>query len=186
MTLVEYRRKRDFSKTPEPRGKIEKPHEKRSFVIQKHAARKLHYDFRLEVDGVLTSWAIPKGPSLDPQVRRLAVQVEDHPLSYLHFEGTIPEGAYGSGEVIVWDTGTYEISGGEKTMRKGLAEGRLTFVLRGKKVHGTYSLVRFQGKRQWLLRKRNDKYARPGEDLTRYDRSVISSRRLPDGLALTD
>ena len=149
------------------------------FVIQKYKARKLHYDLRLEVEGVLKSWTLPKGPSLDPQVKRLAVEVDDHPLSYKNFEGRSREGVYGEGEVIVWDAGTYEVSGGEVTMRKGIREGRLTFVLRGKKVHGTYSMVRFQGKRQWLIRKRQDKYASLADPTLDY-RSVISSRTLPD------
>ncbi len=149
------------------------------FVIQKHAASRLHYDLRLEVAGVLKSWALAKGPSLDPSVKRLAIEVGDHPLSYGQFEGTIPPGNYGAGKVIVWDMGQLEVSGGEAALERGLKAGRMTFVLRGKKLHGAFSLVRFIGKRQWLFFKRLDKYAQEG-DLTWNVRSVLSRRTLPD------
>lgn len=179
MSLTTYRKKRDFRKTPEPEGALVPSERRLSFVIHKHVASRLHYDLRLEMDGVLKSWAMPKGPSLDPLVRRLAVQVEDHPLSYRDFEGTIPEGNYGAGEVEVWDTGTYEISGGMSTFLRGLERGRLTFVLRGHKLKGAFSLYRFQGERQWLLMKRRDKYATI-EDPMRDMRSVRTHRALTD------
>lgn len=180
MSLLAYRRKRDFGKTPEPKGTAdERPARRLSFVVQKHVASRLHYDFRLEMGGVLKSWAIPKGPSMDPSVRRLAVEVEDHPLGYRDFEGTIPAGNYGAGEVIVWDSGTYESGGGEPALLKGLGRGRLTFVLRGQKLKGTFSLFRFRGSRQWLLMKRQDKYA-GAPDPTEDARSVLSYRALSD------
>lgn len=149
------------------------------FVVQKHAASRLHYDLRLEVGGVLKSWLLAKGPSLDPKVKRLAVEDDDHPLSYSRFEGSIPAGHYGAGKVIVWDTGPLEASGGEAALQRGLEAGHLTFVLRGKKLHGAFSLVRFIGKRHWLFLKRRDKYAHEG-DLTQDTRSVLSKRILPD------
>ncbi|HYD93212.1 MAG TPA: DNA polymerase ligase N-terminal domain-containing protein [Candidatus Paceibacterota bacterium] len=179
MTLTLYEKKRDFAVTPEPKAGTPKRHSSPTFVVQKHVASKLHYDLRLEIDGVLKSWALPKGPSLDPEVKRLAVQVEDHPFAYKDFEGSIPDGEYGAGEVIVWDTGPYETGGGEAAMRKGLKNGRLTFILRGKKLRGGFSLFRFRGTRQWLLRKRVDKYA-SAVDPTRDTHSVLSERTLAD------
>ncbi|TMJ68888.1 MAG: hypothetical protein E6G83_03750 [Alphaproteobacteria bacterium] len=146
MALEEYRRKRDFRKTPEPAGVAtshEKPGAALSFVIQKHAARRLHYDFRLELDGVLKSWAVPKGPSLDPGEKRLAVHVEDHPLDYGEFEGVIPEGEYGGGTVLLWDRGIWVPlnSDPEAAYRKG----SLKFTLEGEKLHGNWALVRMGG-----------------------------------------
>ena len=135
MSLVRYRDKRDFSKTPEPAGKALRSRGDLQFVIQKHAARRLHYDFRLELDGVLKSWAVPKGPSLDPGDKRLAVHVEDHPLAYGGFEGVIPERQYGAGEVIVWDRGTYRPAGDQRP-EKSIGSGELKFTLRGKKQIG--------------------------------------------------
>lgn len=178
MQLTQYNQKRDFKKTPEPRGSRSEQ-QGSIFVVQKHAASKLHYDFRLQIGGVLKSWAVPKGPSMDPRVKRLAVEVEDHPLSYGTFEGSIPEGNYGAGKVIVWDMGSLETGGGEAALLRMLKAGRLTFVLRGKKLHGVFSLVRFHGKRQWLLLKRHDKYETE-EDPTEDSRSVLSRRTLPD------
>ena len=179
MSLATYRRKRDFKKTPEPEGVLVSSERRPVFVIQKHVASRLHYDLRLEADGVLKSWALPKGPSLDPTARRLAVQVEDHPISYGNFEGSIPAGTYGAGEVEVWDTGTYEVSGGMETFLRGLERGRLTFVLRGQKLRGAFSLFRFRGERQWLLMKRADKYA-SRIDPTADMRSVLTHRALTD------
>lgn len=178
--LSAYRRKRDFAQTREPEGKPRKAGLSRAFVVQKHLASHLHYDFRLELDGVLKSWALPKGPSLDPKVRRLAVQTEDHPYEYKNFEGTIPEGNYGAGEVIVWDRGTYRAAegGGDDEIAKGLRKGSLGIVLRGKKLRGSFSLVRLRP-RQWLIIKKDDEYA-SARDITRDDRSVKTGRRLPD------
>ncbi len=161
--LETYNRKRNFTRTPEPRGKREQARGAGSFVVQKHAARRLHYDFRLEWDGVLRSWAVPKGPSLDPQVKRMAVQVEDHPLSYGDFEGTIPEGQYGAGSVIVWDRGTWTPVG---DAAKGLREGKLKFTLKGRKLNGGFTLVRMRQRAgekgtSWLLIKERDAAARP-------------------------
>ena len=131
--LAEYRRKRDFSRTPEPAGKPRRK-EGFSFVVQKHAARRLHYDFRLELDGVLLSWAVPKGPSLDPTDKRLAMQTEDHPVEYGGFEGVIPKGEYGGGTVLLWDRGTWEPIGDP---RDGLRKGKLEFLLHGRKLRGS-------------------------------------------------
>ena len=169
-SLSPYRKKRDFGITPEPRGTVARPGKRLSFVIQKHAASRLHYDFRLELDGTLKSWAVPKGPSLDPKVRRMAVHVEDHPLTYASFEGVIPPGQYGAGTVIVWDRGRWEPVGDP---REGYRQGRLKFDLHGEKLAGRWNLVRIdarRGERQepWLLIKENDEEARPaaGYDVT--------------------
>jgi bifunctional non-homologous end joining protein LigD len=178
--LAEYKRKRDFKITAEPRGRV--GHRRgHSFVIQEHAATRLHYDFRLEADGVLKSWAVPKGPSLDPKVKRLAVQVEDHPLSYAGFEGTIPPHQYGAGEVIVWDRGTWHSEGDALAQ---LRKGHLRFTLEGEKLHGGFSLIRTrqgEGKPSWLLVKADDEAARPESeyDITRErPESVISGKVL--------
>lgn len=183
MSLSKYNQKRDFKQTREPKGKIEKSASELIFVVQKHAASHLHYDFRLEMDGVLKSWAVPKGPSMDPEVKRLAMMVEDHPYSYKDFEGTIPEGNYGAGNVIVWDNGTYtsdeKTASAEKQLLSDLAKGRLSFVLKGKKLKGEFSLVKLHGKQEnaWLLIKKNDKYAST-EDILEKNKSVISKRSL--------
>jgi bifunctional non-homologous end joining protein LigD len=160
MALETYRRKRNFRKTPEPRGKLPRKTAARlAFVIHKHAARRLHYDFRLEMAGVLASWAVPKGPSLDPKERRLAVEVEDHPFDYGGFEGTIPAGEYGAGKVIVWDRG-YWVPVGDPV--GGRRQGKLKFKLFGEKLHGGWTLVRIRrareggAKNNWLLIKEND------------------------------
>src|SRR5512145_1766405 len=140
--LDEYRRKRRFDKTPEPA--TGKPSARGNrFVVQKHAARRLHYDFRLEINGVLVSWAVPKGPSLNPADKRLAVQTEDHPLDYGGFEGTIPAGQYGAGSVMVWDTGTYEMEG-DLSAAQQLARGEVKFLLRGRKLRGGFVLVKLK------------------------------------------
>src|SRR5947207_3562025 len=144
MGLQRYHRKRDFGKTPEPKGGLtERRRSGLRFVVQKHAARRLHYDFRLELDGTLKSWAVPKGPSLDPREKRMAVHVEDHPLSYGGFEGVIPPGQYGAGTVIVWDRGTWEPVGDPHA---GYRDGKLKFVLRGEKLQGAWTLVRMRGR----------------------------------------
>jgi bifunctional non-homologous end joining protein LigD len=157
MALEEYSRKRNFSKTSEPRpGRLKVREKKLSYLIQKHDATRLHYDFRLELDGVLLSWAVTKGPSLDPADKRLAVRTEDHPLSYGSFEGTIPEGEYGGGPVMLWDTGWWEPAGDP---RAGLQKGHLGFVLHGERLKGRWNLIRMRGeekKENWLLIKEND------------------------------
>lgn len=164
-SLKEYQKKRDFRVTGEPRGKKGRSKGKPRFVIQKHDASSLHYDFRLEVGGVLKSWAVPKGPSTNPKDKRLAVPTEDHPLDYADFEGVIPEGEYGAGSVIVWDAGTYrnlgEEDGKKAPVEKQLGRGHLSIWLDGKKLHGGYSLTRVgKGKKgRWLLVKRKDEEA---------------------------
>src|ERR671917_2438000 len=162
MGLDEYKRKRDFRVTAEPEGHVHPPGDVLSFCIQKHAASHLHYDFRLELDGVLKSWAVPKGPSLDPAVRRLAMEVEDHPIEYNKFEGTIPQGEYGGGTVMLWDRGRWFPDG---DARKGMKKGHLDFRLEGEKLQGRWHLVRMKqrpGERQeaWLLIKSDDEAAR--------------------------
>ncbi|WP_163397587.1 DNA ligase D [Flavobacterium fluviatile] len=185
MSLSKYNQKRDFRQTKEPKGKIEKSESELIFVVQKHAASHLHYDFRLEMDGVLKSWAVPKGPSMNPDDKRLAMMVEDHPYSYKDFEGSIPEGNYGAGNVIVWDNGTYTPDEGtstaEKTLLADLKKGRLSFVLKGKKLKGEFSLVKLKGKQEnaWLLIKKNDRYATDA-DILEKNKSVLSKRSLEE------
>jgi len=167
MTLNKYNQKRNFKSTIEPKGETKRSESELIFVVQKHTASHLHYDFRLEMDGVLKSWAIPKGPSMNPVDKRLAVMVEDHPYSYKDFEGTIPEGNYGAGNVIIWDNGTYKATDatnnedGEKKLRAGLLKGHISFILHGEKLKGDFSLVKLKGKQEnaWLLIKKNDKFA---------------------------
>ena len=173
--LSEYRHKRDFSKTAEPSGNDERAKKKKSlvFVIQKHAASHLHFDFRLELDGVMKSWAVPKGPSYDPSVKRLAMQVEDHPIDYNTFEGTIPKGEYGGGTVMLWDRGTYTSALDEDdpipALRTGYAKGDLKIIMHGERMHGSWVLVRTRRgsdeKPQWLLIKHRDDFAKPGSDI---------------------
>jgi bifunctional non-homologous end joining protein LigD len=185
MSLSKYNQKRDFKQTKEPKGKVEKSANELIFVVQKHAASHLHYDFRLEMNGVLKSWAVPKGPSMNPDDKRLAMMVEDHPYSYKDFEGTIPEGNYGAGNVIVWDNGTYtsdeETSAPEKTLLTNLKKGRLSFILKGKKLKGEFSLVKLKGKQEnaWLLIKKSDKYA-TDSDILEKNKSVVSKRSLEE------
>ena len=186
-SLEEYRRRRDRRKTPEPAGRRGSAGKRPRFVIQEHQARTHHFDFRLEVDGVLKSWAVPKGPSADPRDKRLAMPVEDHPLDYAEFEGVIPEGQYGAGAVVVWDRGTYakltEHDGKPKPVAKALADGHLVVRLDGAKLKGGYALQRVaEGKdERWLLIKLKDEAAdarrRP---TTSQPRSVLSGRTVED------
>src|SRR5437588_8788633 len=182
MPLEEYRRKRRFAETPEPPPKVESKSGHR-FVVQKHRASHLHYDFRLEMEGVLKSWAVPKGPSLDPADKRLAMMVEDHPVSYFHFEGVIPPGNYGAGTVMVWDTGTWEPLGDAAAMLK---KGDLKFRLQGDKLKGEFVLAHMRSRRpgskgtEWLLIKKRDKGVQEGFDANskKTDWSVLSKRSL--------
>lgn len=171
MALKDYNAKRKFDETSEPKGKSKKSKDKLIFVVQRHAASRLHYDFRLEMEGVLKSWAVPKGPSLNPSDKRLAMMVEDHPYDYKDFEGNIPEGNYGAGQVEIWDSGTYEPSedskiSDEKEMLKQLAEGSLKFILKGKKLKGEFALVKMKNAENnaWLLIKHKDDFAEKSYD----------------------
>ncbi len=184
--LTTYRTKRDFKKTPEPSGEASvKPSNRRRFVIQKHDATRLHYDLRLEMDGVFKSWAVTKGPSLDPHDKRLAVEVEDHPLDYGDFEGTIPKGQYGGGTVMLWDRGYWEPEG-SKSPEQALAKGDFKFALEGDRLHGSFVLVRMRGREgekrnNWLLIKHHDEYSVEEDGaavLEENDTSVASGRTM--------
>src|SRR5258705_5465329 len=188
--LSDYSAKRTFAKTPEPAPSTPKRAEgPLLFVVQQHRATRLHYDFRLELDGVLKSWAVPKGPSLDRSEKRLAMPTEDHPLDYGSFEGVIPPGQYGSGEVIVWDCGVYSPDEGgtwfhdrapaQREVRDGLEKGKLSFQLRGEKVKGSFALVRTREPKQWLLIKHKDRFV-TSDDVTARDRSVLSGISVAD------
>ena len=194
MALEEYKRKRRFDQTPEPEGKVESK-TKHRFVVQMHRATRLHWDFRLEMDGVLKSWAVPKGPSLDPDDKRLAMQVEDHPVSYFDFEGTIPEANYGAGTVMVWDVGTWQplspipvdgkyVPGTDAEANTMLAKGDLKFRLDGEKLKGDFALIHIKARRsgskgnEWLLIKKRDANAVEGYDIDQYDSSVLTKRSL--------
>ncbi len=187
MSLKKYSEKRNFTKTSEPEGAKSKISEKLIFVVQKHAASHLHYDFRLEVDGVLKSWAVPKGPSIDPSIKRLAMMVEDHPYDYRDFEGIIPEGEYGAGTVMVWDEGYYEPlemesktkKQQEKALLQQLETGSLKISLHGKKLKGEFALVHTKGmgENSWLLIKHKDDFASK-KDITKEDKSVQSGKTL--------
>ena len=196
MALEEYKRKRRFEETPEPPPKVEKTSGHR-FVVQKHDATRLHYDFRLEMEGVLKSWAVPKGPSLDPADKRLAMQVEDHPVSYFDFEGNIPEGNYGAGSVMVWDVGTWQplspvmvqgkyVPGTETEAAAMLAKGDLKFRLNGKRLKGDFALVKMKGRRpgskgnEWLMIKKHDDAVIEGYDAAEFDESVLSKRSMDE------
>jgi bifunctional non-homologous end joining protein LigD len=196
MALEEYKRKRRFEETPEPPPKVESKAGHR-FVVQMHDATRLHYDFRLEMEGVLKSWAVPKGPSLDPADKRLAMQVEDHPVSYFDFEGNIPEGNYGAGTVMVWDVGTWQPlspvavngkypPGTEAEAAAMLAKGDLKFRLHGKKLNGDFALVKMRGRRprskgnEWLMIKKHDEFVVEGYDIESLDESVLSGRSLAE------
>ena len=194
MPLEEYKRKRRFSETPEPPPKIEKSKGHR-FVVQRHRATRLHYDFRLEMEGVLKSWAVPKGPSLNPADKRLSMQVEDHPVSYFDFEGTIPEGNYGAGTVMVWDVGTWEplspvpvngeyVPGTEAEAAAMIKKGDLKFRLKGKRLNGDFALIHIKARRpgskgnEWLMIKKHDKYVDEKRDVDKYDTSVLSGHTM--------
>ena len=186
MGLKEYEAKRQFEQTPEPQPVLRPEGGQLIFVVQKHAARALHYDLRLELAGVLKSWAVPKGPTLNPALKRLAVRVEDHPLDYQNFEGVIPEGNYGAGSVIVWDRGLYQHPAAkdreenEKLLLDGLRKGDLKFVLAGEKLRGEFALVRTRkDEKSWLLLKKKDHYATQ-EDILQDNRSVVSHKTLEE------
>lgn len=189
MALKDYNAKRKFERTAEPEGKAKKNSKnKLIFVIQRHAASSLHYDFRLEMDGVLKSWAIPKGPSLDPQDKRLAMMVEDHPYDYKDFEGTIAEGNYGAGQVEIWDSGTYEPLDdnqlpAEKEMLQQLRDGSLKFILKGKKLRGEFALVKMKNAENnaWLLIKHKDDFSKSPYDAEKYtDPDSLVTRHLKE------
>jgi bifunctional non-homologous end joining protein LigD len=185
MSLKTYKEKRNFKVTPEPSGAKSanaSAGRQLQYVVQKHRATSLHYDFRLEFDGVLLSWAVPKGPSLDPSVKRLAMRVEDHPLDYASFEGIIPEGEYGGGTVMVWDNGTWEPESPDPT--EALKRGDFKFILHGKKLQGSWVLVRTRGfggnDKSWLLIKHRDKFASSEDIAAEKPRSIVSKRLLAD------
>ena len=189
MSLTTYQKKRKFNSTPEPKGKTKTLGRSLRFVVQKHQASHLHYDFRLEAGGVLKSWAVPKGPSLNTQDKRLAMMVEDHPFDYRTFEGIIPEGNYGAGTVMVWDEGNYmalnakSAAESDKLIQSGIRKGEIKFVLNGTKLQGGFALVkikdRFAGGKgnSWLLIKEKDQYAKMA-DITKKDKSAVTKRTL--------
>ena len=190
--LADYRRKRDFTRTAEPRGTARRKARALAYVIQKHAASHLHYDLRLELDGVMKSWAVPKGPSLDPAVKRLAMQVEDHPIEYNAFEGTIPKGEYGGGTVMIWDRGTYTYGGDDtddalEGLRQGYAKGDFKVVLKGKRLTGSWVLVRTRRgdpkRAQWLLIKHRDAAAEPGTEVVEEYQTSATTGRTMDEIA---
>jgi len=184
MTLAKYKKKRNFNKTPEPKGKIgTKKVSKLLYIIQKHAASHLHYDFRLELNGVLLSWAVPKGPCLDPTVKRLAMHVEDHPIEYGSFEGIIPKGQYGGGTVMLWDTGEW-IPEEDKDPQKAYQAGSLKFTLKGDKLKGLWKLIRInKNDKTWLLIKGKDKYSvslNEYDILTEKPNSVLTNQSIDE------
>src|SRR5579862_7112145 len=186
-SLATYRKKRDFKQTPEPsgrKGKAPGGKGRMRFVVQMHRATRLHYDFRLEADGVLASWAVPKGPTLVPGDRRLAMHVEDHPLDYRDFEGTIPAKQYGAGSVIVWDKGTYTLAEGTDPAAE-IANGKIKFILHGKKLKGEFTLVKIKAREDehgdpWLLLKDRDEHADPKYDPADHPESVKSGKTLAE------
>ena len=188
MPLEDYRSKRNFNATPEPAGRVRRGGRGRIFVVQKHDASRLHYDFRLLINDVLVSWAVPNGPSMNPTERRLALRTEDHPLEYSDFEGVIPKGQYGAGTVMVWDKGTYEPDDGIP-LDVQLARGKIDVLLHGKKLRGGFTLVRTQkglkasrAKERWLLVKRRDQYADSSFDIASpgLERSVLTGRTMKE------
>src|SRR5579864_1765508 len=196
MALEEYKRKRRFEATPEPPPEVSTKTGHR-FVVQKHRASRLHYDFRLELDGVLKSWAVPKGPSLDPGDKRLAMEVEDHPVSYYDFEGNIPADNYGAGSVMVWDVGNWEplspiavdgkyLPGTDQEARAMLSKGDLKFRLDGQRLKGGFALIKMRGRRpgskgnEWLLIKKHDEHEVEDYDIDQYDSSVLTQRSMDE------
>ena len=188
MSLTAYRSIRDFAKTPEPVGRMRRGSRSRIFVVQKHDASRLHYDFRLAVDGVLASWAIPKGPSMNPADKRLAVRTEDHPLEYAKFEGVISSGQYGAGTVMIWDLGKYEPTENQSP-KEQLAHGKIHIALLGEKLRGGHTLVQIERRSMsssrrdyWLLIKSRDEYADPSWDIEspRLGHSVLTGRSLEE------
>src|SRR5215469_742374 len=180
--LEEYKRKRQFDRTPEPSGEEGGPLSENFFVVQKHAARRLHYDFRLAINGTLKSWAVPKGPSLNSADKRLAVQTEDHPLEYGGFEGKIPEGSYGAGTVMVWDRGTFRVEGNADALKQ-LERGEIKFILHGEKLRGSFALVKLkqsQKGNEWLLIKHKDAAEDTAWDVAQHDGSVLTGRTLEE------
>jgi len=184
VALKKYQSRRDFKKTPEPRGK-KGGSGGRLFVVQKHASRSLHYDFRLSISGVLVSWAVPKGPSLNPRLKRLAIRTEDHPISYGRFEGVIPKGEYGAGAVMVWDKGSYrniKEEGGKKlSMEDALKQGRVEVFLKGEKLYGGFALVRIGGSKseKWLLIKTRDEHADARKNpVSSHKKSILTGRTM--------
>ena len=177
MSLKEYSRKRSFDKTPEPKP-VQATSAGNYFCVQRHDATRLHYDFRLEVDGVLKSWAVPKGPSLEPLAKHLAMHVEDHPLDYGGFEGNIPKGEYGGGSVMLWDRGSYELLGDAPALAQ-IERGDFKFRLQGEKLRGEFALVLMRGRgkgNEWLLIKKKDDEAKPGWNIEDHARSVLTGR----------
>ncbi len=188
MPLEDYRIKRKFTETPEPAGRSRRNSHRRIFVVQKHDASRLHYDVRLAINRVLVSWAVPKGPSMNPAEKRLAIRTEDHPLEYAEFEGVIPQGQYGAGTVMVWDTGSYKPLDGN-TPSEQLARGKIDVVLHGTKLRGGFTLFRtgmrpadVSQKERWLLVKHRDEFADPSWDIEspRFDRSALTGRSLKE------
>src|ERR1700757_845693 len=180
--LEEYQRKRRFDKTPEPSGEEPGPAKENTFVVQKHSARRLHYDFRLAINGTLKSWAVPKGPSLSSAAKRLAVQTEDHPLEYGGFEGKIPEGSYGAGTVMGWDRGTFRAEGKVDALKQ-LERGEIKFNLHGEKLCGSFVLVKLKHRQkgnEWLMIKHKDAAEDPGWDMEQHDGSVLTGRTLEE------
>ena len=178
MPLEEYAAKRRFEKSPEPPPGGKSGALGKSFCVQRHDATRLHYDFRLEIDGVLKSWAVPKGPTLDPAARHFAAHVEDHPIEYGSFEGNIPAGNYGAGSVMLWDRGVFDLLG-DATGQEQMARGDLKFRLHGEKLNGDFALVRMKGRgkgNEWLIIKKRDEFATPGWDVESQANSVLSGR----------
>jgi DNA ligase D-like protein (predicted 3'-phosphoesterase) len=183
--LSDYKKKRKFSKTPEPSAKEKKISKKPIYVIQKHASRRLHYDFRLEIDGVLKSWAIPKGPSLNPKEKRLAIETEDHPKKYADFEGVIPKGEYGEGVVMIWDKGSFK-SITDLSLSEMYAKGEMEIDITGKKIKGKYALFKIStinGKKSWLLIKMKDKYADATKDPVKKHPNSVKSKKSLAGIS---